>query len=466
MPAISEIKQNRLKKLENIRKAKINPYPSKTKRTNTCLEAIDDFDRLTGKKKKFFLAGRLRSIRQHGGSAFAHIEDSSAQIQIYFKKDEIGEEKYNFFLAHFDVGDFIEAQGVLFLTKKGEKTLLVEDYKILSKSLSPLPEKWHGLQDIEERFRKRYLDLIMNKDVRQKFLVRSRIIKLIREFLDKKEFIEVETPILQTIPGGALAKPFQTHHNALGLDLYLRIAPELYLKRLLIGGMEKVYEIGRCFRNEGLDSAHNPDFMMLEFYWAYADYEDLMEMTEEMFEYILSNFRRLNLRKSIRRFNLRKLPRIKYQGEKIDFKRPWKRVEFSELGKNDEELKKAVKKIIQPTFIIHHPIEMSHLAKQLEDDPSKAARFQLIVGGLEIVNAFSELNDPIEQDRRFREQEENRKKGDEEAQRYDKDFIEALECGMPPAAGFGMGLDRLVSLLTDSKSLREVILFPLMRPKE
>jgi lysyl-tRNA synthetase class 2 len=453
MSSIKEIKKTRLKKLENIRKAGINPYPAKVKRTHTCQEAIDNFEKLMAEEKKLFLVGRLRTIREHGGSTFVHIEDGSAQIQIYLKRDELGEEKYKFFQDNFDIGDFIEVKGLLFSTKKGEKTLLVKDYRMLVKSLSPLPEKWHGLKDIEERFRKRYLDLMMNKDVRQKFLARSQIIKSIREFLEKRGFIEVETPILQTIPGGALARPFKTHHNALDLDLYLRIAPELYLKRLLVGGFEKVYEIGRCFRNEGLDATHNPDFTMLEFYWAYADYEDLMKMTEEMFEYIIQQTTNSEQRT------------INYQGKKIDFKRPWQRIEFLELGKNDEEVKEAIKKIIQPTFIIHHPLEMSPLAKQLDEEPTKVARFQLVVGGLELVNAFSELNDPLEQDKRFKEQEKIRQKGDEEAQRYDQDFIEALEYGMPPAAGFGMGLDRLVVLLTDSHSLREVILFPLMRPR-
>jgi lysyl-tRNA synthetase class 2 len=453
MSSIKEIKKTRLKKLENIRKAGINPYPAKVKRTHTCQEAIDNFEKLMAEEKKLFLVGRLRTIREHGGSTFVHIEDGSAQIQIYLKRDELGEEKYKFFQDNFDIGDFIEVKGLLFSTKKGEKTLLVKDYRMLVKSLFPLPEKWHGLKDIEERFRKRYLDLMMNKDVRQKFLARSQIIKSIREFLEKRGFIEVETPILQTIPGGALARPFKTHHNALDLDLYLRIAPELYLKRLLVGGFEKVYEIGRCFRNEGLDATHNPDFTMLEFYWAYADYEDLMKMTEEMFEYIIQQTTNSEQRT------------INYQGKKIDFKRPWQRIEFLELGKNDEEVKEAIKKIIQPTFIIHHPLEMSPLAKQLDEEPTKVARFQLVVGGLELVNAFSELNDPLEQDKRFKEQEKIRQKGDEEAQRYDQDFIEALEYGMPPAAGFGMGLDRLVVLLTDSHSLREVILFPLMRPR-
>jgi len=432
--SIKEIKKARLKKLENIRKAGINPYPSKANRTHTCQEAIDGFEKLAEEKNELVLVGRLRTVRGHGGSTFSDIEDGFGRLQVYFKRDELGEKKYKFFQDNFDVGDFIEVKGTLFLTKKKEKTLLVQDYRILSKGLVPLPEKWHGLKDVEERFRKRYLDLIMNKDVRDKFLARSRIIKTIRDFLEKNGFIEVETPILQMIPGGALARPFKTHLNALNLDLYLRIAPELYLKRLLIGGFEKVYEIGRCFRNEGLDVTHNPDFTMLEFYWAYADYEDLMKLTEEMFEM-------------------------------FDFKRPFKRIEFLELGKNDEEVKEKIKEINNPTFIINHPTEISPLAKQIDNDSKKVARFQLVAGGLELVNAFSELNDPLEQDKRFKEQEKVREKGDEEAQRYDKDFIEALEYGMPPAAGWGMGLDRLIALLTDSHSLREAILFPLMKPK-
>jgi lysyl-tRNA synthetase class 2 len=472
MSSIKSIKQARLKKLENIQKAKVNPYPAKAKRTHTCQQVIDKFEQLMAEKKKMILVGRLRTIRQHGGSTFAHIEDGSAKLQIYLKRDELNEKKYKFFLDNFDIGDFIEAKGMLFLTKKGEKTLLVKDYRILAKSLVPLPEKWHGLKDVEERFRKRYLDLLMNKEVRNKFLARSQIIKVVREFLEKKKFIEVETPILQTIPGGALARPFQTHHHALDMELYLRIAPELYLKRLLIGGLEKVYEIGRCFRNEGLDAAHNPDFTMLEFYWAYADYEDLMEMTEEMFEYILfychpeGGRRRRPTEGSRDSSPSAQNDRvITYQGKEINFKRPWKKIEFTELGQNDEEVKEAMKKIIEPTFIIHHPVEISPLARQLDKEPSKAARFQLVVGGLELVNAFSELNDPLEQKKRFKEQEKIRQKGNEEAQPYDQDFIEALEYGLPPAAGFGLGLDRLVALLTDSHSLREVILFPLMKPK-
>jgi len=385
------------------------------------------------------------------------------------------------------LGDFIEIRGILFKTKRGEKTIEAADFHMLAKSLLPLPEKWHGLKDVEERFRKRYLDLIFNEDVKKKFETRSLIIKFLREFLEEKGFLAVETPILQPVYGGARAKPFKTHLNAMNMDLYLRIAPELYLKRLLIGGFEKVYEIGKCFRNEGVDRSHNPDFTMLEFYWAYADYKDLMKLTEQMFAYVLKKvFGKLE---------------IEYEGKKINFKPPWKRVEFFQFFKKttkidleeinrtalvkeakklglvieknlpkieiiDEIFKKVCRpKIIEPTFLIHYPVGFQPLAKALERDSSKLANFQLIAAGVELLNAFSELNDPMEQKRRFEEQEKFFKQGFEEAQRKDKDFLEAMEYGMPPTAGFGMGIDRLVVLLTDSHALREVILFPTMKSK-
>jgi lysyl-tRNA synthetase class 2 len=375
----------------------------------------------------------------------------------------------------------------MFKTQKGEKTIEAADFKMLSKSLLPLPEKWHGLQDIEERFRKRYLDMMFNPEVKKTFEMRSKIIKGIREFLDNEGFLEVETPVLQPIYGGARALPFKTHLNALDMDLYLRIAPELYLKRLLIGGFEKVYEIGRVFRNEGMDRSHNPDYTHFEFYWAYADYRDLMKLVEKMFEKVI---------KSV--FGTLKL---EYEGKELNFKTPWPRVEFVQLLKKEtgidlEEIdfeslkKKALKlgieikkgankteladeiykkycrpKIWQPTFVIHYPEGFQPLAKSLENDPKKLANFQLVAAGWELTNAFSELNDPIEQKERFKEQEKFFKEGLEEAQRLDEDFIEALEYGMPPAAGFGLGIDRLVALLTNSHSLRETILFPVMRKK-
>jgi len=487
MAAIDDIRETRLKKLEAMRKSLLNPYPEKTKRTHKIVQVLKDFAALTRSKKEMVLAGRIKSQRGHGGSTFLDIEDGTGKIQAFLRKDRLGEKGYKFFLDSFDIGDFVELKGFLFKTKKGEKTIEVSDFKMLAKSLLPLPEKWHGLKDIEERFRKRYLDLIFNPEVKAKFETRTKIIKEIREFLDKEGFLEVETPILQPIYGGAKARPFKTYLNAQDLDLYLRIALELYLKRLLVGGFEKVYEIGKCFRNEGVDRSHNPDFTMLEFYWAYEDYKDLMKFTEKMFETLLKRvFGKLE---------------IKYENKKINFKTSWPRIEFSQLLRkyakinfeeiNQEALEKEAQKlgvetakitnktaiadeiykkyclprIWQPTFVINHPLGFFPLAKAQEKDPRKLANFQLVVAGWELVNAFSELNDPLEQRKRFEEQEKLFKEGLEEAQRMDEDFLSALEYGMPPAAGFGMGIDRLVALLTDSHSLREVILFPTMRPK-
>ena len=427
MSNINEIKKERLRKLENIRKSGMDPYPSKSKRTHSCNQAIEDFEKLSSNKDEIFLTGRLRAIRGHGGSVFIHLEDGSGKIQAYLKKDELGGEKYKFFHNNIDIGDFIEINGILFLTKKEEKTLLVKDYKILSKSLVSLPEKWHGIKDVEERFRKRYLDLIMNKETRNIFKKRSEIIKKIREFLDDNNFTEVETPILQTLYGGASAKPFRTHLNALNMDLYLRVAPELYLKRLLIGGYERVFEIGRCFRNEGMDREHNPDFTMLECYAAYWDWEDLMKFMEKM---------------------MHKLdPKV--------FPEKWDRVEYQDIIKNNNE-KENFANIKNPTFILHLP--NIPLCK-------KGEALQGIVNGVELIKAFTEQNNPIEQRKSFEEQEVLRKKGDEAAQVLDEDFLEALEYGMPPAAGFGIGIDRLTILLTEAKSLRESILFPFMRSK-
>ncbi|MCP6719129.1 MAG: OB-fold nucleic acid binding domain-containing protein, partial [Patescibacteria group bacterium] len=317
MVSEDKIKKFRLKKLKAIRAAGLPTYPLNTKRTHKIVEAIEGFDSLSRKKKEIVLAGRTMLLRIHGGSTFLQIKDGTGQIQAYLKKDVLGEKGYQFFLDNFDIGDFIEVRGALFKTKKGEKTIEVTDYKMLAKGLRSLPEKWHGLKDVEERFRKRYLDLIFNEETKRKFETRSNIIKTIREFLEKEGFLEVETPILQTLYGGARAKPFKTHLNAMDLDLYLRISPELYLKRLLVGGFEKVYEIGKCFRNEGIDRYHNPDFTMLEFYWAYADYKDLMNLTEKMLSYLLKNvFGKLT---------------ISHEGRKINFKSPLPRIEFSHL---------------------------------------------------------------------------------------------------------------------------------------
>lgn len=431
-----KIRRNRLKKLRNLEKAGFNPYPAKVLRTHSNQEALDKFNQLSRGRKKIFLVGRIRSIREHGGSSFCHIEDSTTQIQIYLKQDKIGKKDYQLFLNNIDIGDFVEVSGVLFKTKKGEKTLEVSKWRVITKSLLPLPEQWFGLKDVEERFRKRYLDLILNKEIREKFKKRSEIIRKIRQFLEKNGFLEVETPELQTLAGGAKARPFKTRLNALNMDLYLRIAPELYLKRLLVGGFEKIYEMGKSFRNEGMDREHNPEFTMLEFYAAYWDYNKMMDFTEKL---------------------LKSLDRKVFKGK-------FKKVEYSKAIKGDE--KEAFTKIKQATFVINHPTEISPLSKKLEKNPKKVERFQLIVNGLEIANGFSEINDPIDQQERFKAQEVRRKKGDKEAHQYDKEFIEALEYGMPPAAGIGIGIDRLVVLLTGSRTLREAILFPTMRPKK
>jgi len=484
---IDELRNERLRKLKNLQSAGIWPYPGETKRTHAIGAALSDWKNLEDAQKEIIVAGRLRSMRGHGGMLFGDIQDGTGKIQILLKKDGLGEKSYQFFADNFDVGDFVQIRGTALTTKRGEKTVLAVDYKMLAKALRPLPDKWHGLQDTEERYRKRYLDLIFNEDVRKKFVIRTEIVRAIRNFLDEHGFMEVETPILQTIYGGATAKPFKTYFNAYDMDVFLRIAPELFLKKLLVGGFEKVYEIARNFRNEGVDKQHNPDFTMLEFYWAWSDYRQLMKFTEEMMAYILQK--------------VLGTAKITYQGNEIDFAAPWPRVEYLDLLKKeakidyrassreglavkakelgveidknagkaeiaDEIYKKYCRpKIIPPTFLIHYPKESKPLAKSVEPDGPIVANFQLLVNGFEIVNAFSEQNDPIEQAARLKEQEELFKQGFQEAQRTDTDFIEALEYGMPPCAGLGMGIDRLAALLTDSNALREIILFPLMKPK-
>jgi len=489
MATVEEIRKARVQKLQRFQKAGILAYPGAVKRTHTLVQALENFGSLAKTQKEIIVTGRIKSMREHGGSTFFHIEDGTGTMQAYVKKDRVGEAPYQFFLDTIDIGDFIQARGTLFTTKKGEKTLEISDYKILAKTLLPLPEKWHGLKDEEERYRKRYLDLIFNKEVREKFEKRTKILQAIREFLDKKGFLEVETPVLQSMYGGADAKPFTTHLNAFDMDMYLRISLELPLKRLIVGGLEKVYEMGRVFRNEGVDRQHNPDFTELEFYWAYADYKDMMKLMEEFIPFVVQ---RVTGKKE-----------IVYEGKKINFKTPWPRVEYAELFRRylkldvdslnrdalakeakklgievektmdkghvvDAVYKKAIRpKLWEPQFVIHHPAAMYPLAKAKKDDPSKAETFQLLVGGgWELVKAYSEQNDPAVQRKAFEEQESLFRKGLEDAQRMDTDFVEALEYGMPPTAGMGMGVDRLVALLTNSHSLREVILFPTMKPKE
>jgi lysyl-tRNA synthetase class 2 len=392
-------------------------------------------------------------IRDMGRLCFAHIQDEAGKIQIAFNEKDIGKDKYKFFIKSFDLGDFVGVEGEIFKTHKGEVTILVKKFEMLSKAISPLPDKWHGLTDTEERYRRRYLDLIFNKEAKDKFIQRNKIVKSLVDFLESKGFLQVDTPIIQAMAGGAIAAPFKTYYNAYESDVYLRIAPELYLKRLIIGGFEKVYEIGKCFRNEGVDANHNPEFTIIEFYQAYADYKDLMKLTEEMFVKCVKQ--------------VFKKDHIIFEGKKIVFKKPFKVMTFMQVtgGKvSDEAFKEGIKKLDNPTFVIDHPTELLPLAKK-NPDGKTVQSFQLIIAGSEIVKAYSELNDPQDQLARFQEQDKNRKKGDTEAHAVDIDYVEALEYGMPPTAGWGLGVDRLVKILTDSETLREVLLFPYMKEK-
>lgn len=485
---IDEIKKARLDKLEEIKKLGIDPYPSKSQRTHTIEKALGNFDSISQDKKEIFLVGRIRTMRVHGGLTFMDIEDQSGKIQLLLKNDEISKEAYGF-INNLDIGDFLEAKGVLFKTKKGEKTLNVKGYKILAKSLLPLPEKWHGLKDEEERYRKRYLDLIMNKEVKKLFIKRAEFIKNIRNYLDKSGYMEVETPVLESVPGGADAEPFITHHNKLDVNFYLRISLELHLKRLLVGGFEKIYEIGKVFRNEGTSTQHLQEFTELEFYWAYADYKDLMKFIEDFYTAIIQKtFGSLE---------------IKYENYTLSFKTPWPKIDYREIVLKEsgvdidkhltkEDMQKIVRekgikvdpkagrgrlidqlykklirpKLIQPSFLINHPLDISPLAKKKDNDYTKTQRFQILIAGAEIGNGFSELNDPIDQEERFEAQAVLRQAGDREAQMMDEDFIQALEYGMPPAAGFGVGIDRFFMILANQESIRDTVFFPMMRSVE
>ncbi len=484
---LSEIRKNRIKKLENIRQKGINPYPSKVAKFSFLNDVVKDFKKLFSKKSKIAVVGRIILLRNLGGLIFVKLYDGTGKMQLMLKKDDL-KEAFDFFRDNIDLGDFIYASGTLFLTKTKEKTLLVNKYEILSKALLPLPEKWHGLKDLEERSRQRYLDLIVNQDSKDKFIKRFELIKIIREVLNKEGFLEVETPILQSLAGGALAKPFKSKANALDMEVFLRIAPELYLKRLLIGGFNKIYEIGKCFRNEGIDKDHNPEFTMVEGYIAYWDYEKLMIFIEKI------------LKEIIKKINKRTT--INFEGKRINSGGKWKKETFNNVLKKyanvdlekesqenlykklvnagftinklatketiaDEIFKKICRpKIIEPTFIVGQPRDLSPLAKLSKDNPQIAERFQLIIGGLELVNAYSELNDPLEQNLRFCEHSEKKKENIEgDFHCFDNDYIKALEYGMPPAAGFGIGIDRLAMLLTDTHNVRDIILFPLMRPE-
>lgn len=442
--ALDDLKQVKLDKLKALRDAGVDPYPTTTKRSMSVADALAGFDELAELKTEIVLAGRIMAVRAHGGSMFFDLNDGGDKIQGFVKEDVIGAESFEQFKNLYDIGDIVEIRGFLFKTKKDERTLEVQKFVMLTKSLLPLPEKWHGLQDVEERFRKRYLDLLMSEEVKQKFVKRAEIIQSIRNYLINHEFLEVTTPTLQPLYGGASARPFKTHMNALDIDMFLRIAPELYLKRLLVGGFERVFEFTTNFRNEGIDREHNPEFSAVEFYASYKCYEWAMDFVEDML--------------------------VTVAPEK--FKKPFRRVTYTELMKDTGSLDDAVFKekvrstLIEPTFVMDYPKDMLPLTKLKPGTTDTVEAFQFYAGGVELVKAFTELNDPIDQRERFKAQENMRAKGDEEAQRMDEDFIEALEHGMPPAAGVGIGIDRLVALLTDSHSLREVLLFPTMRPQK
>ncbi|HBG46597.1 MAG TPA: lysine--tRNA ligase [Deltaproteobacteria bacterium] len=483
--------QQRLAKLGALKEAGVDPYPNDFKPGTTAEAIIAEFGPLdaaaleAGKGSKVSVAGRIMGKRDFGKASFVHIQDRTGRIQAYMKKDLLGEEGYNLFRL-CDMGDIVGVEGSLFRTKTGELTIEAAGLRLLAKGLHPLPEKWHGLTDVEARYRQRYLDLMVNPEVKEVFVKRSRIIKGIRDFLTKKEFMEVETPMLQPIPGGATARPFKTYHNALQMELFMRIAPELYLKRLIVAGLERVFEINRNFRNEGISTQHNPEFTMLEFYLAYSTFEDLMDLTEDMISSLA-----LEITGSMK---------VTYQGTELDFTPPWTRISvreailkysdatvdiFADKDKAVQFSKKiglsipeglshgkvlteifeevAEPRFIQPTFITLYPLDVSPLSRKNSKDPAIVDRFELMVAGREIANAFSELNDPIDQRERFVAQLKEKAAGDAEAHEMDDDFVRALEYGMPPTAGEGIGIDRLVMLLTDSPSIRDVILFPQLR---
>lgn len=450
--------------LQKLRADGIDPYPAKATRTHSVHEVVDGFDGLLASKKILAVVGRIRSFRTHGGLTFAHVEDGTGRMQIIWKKDIVGEGEYERWTTLLNVGDFVEVRGKLFLTQRGEKSVLAEKTRILTKALAPLPEKWHGLSDVEVRYRRRELDLIANPEVRAIFETRAALVRELRRFFDERGYVEVETPILQEIPGGANARPFKTHHNALGVDLYLRIAPELYLKKLLVGGFERVYEFARCFRNEGIDHLHNPEFTQIEAYEAYGNYETYMALFEELLPRLC---RAVGL-------DPRKVP---YGKDVLNFTAPFRRITFSDAlkefkapktGTLEERYKASARAaIVQPTFITDWPVELKPLAKRCAGNSDFTETFQLLCArGFELVNAFSELNDPLDQEARFKEQENARRAGDEEAQRGDPSFVEALKVGMPPAVGLGMGIDRLTMLLTNSHGIKEVIAFPTLKPEK
>ena len=489
MEPLENLRQVRLKKLAKIQKLNINPYPAKSNKKNVIAQC------LKAQGSEVLTAGRICGLRKHGGSTFADLVDESDKIQVFFSKDKLLTTHYSL-LTYLDIGDFIEVKGEVDKTQAGEVTIFAKSFQLLAKSIRPLPNTWYGLKDIEVRFRKRYLDLLLNKEVRERLATRTKIVKAVREFLDSQGFMEIETPTFQPVYGGAAARPFITHHNALNADFYLKISDELYLKRLIIAGFEKVYEIDKDFRNEGVDRAHNPEFTMLECYQAYADYNEMMNLTEEIYRYVTKIILGTN--------------KVKFANYTFDFGKKWVRMTMKEAIKKylniavdrltDSQLKSeigklAVKyeekpsltgvakgfnrgvaiatvfeacenKIIQPTFITDFPKETSALAKIHRDNPGLIERFEPYIAGWEVGNAYSELNDPITQKEFFRQQQEAAKSGDLEAHPMDTDWIEALEYGMPPTGGLGLGIDRMVMILTNTTSIREVIAFPTLKPEK
>ena len=486
---MAELMEVRRSKLDTCREMGVAPFGHRYDVTYHAQQVIDEFDEIAGEEdgKLLALAGRLMAIRGHGKASFCTLMDKTGSIQIYFKIDVLGEEKYKEFKL-LDIGDIIGLKGRAFRTRRGEITVRVEDFDLLSKSLRPLPEKFHGLKDVETRYRKRYLDLIMNPDVRETFVKRSKIIKSIRKYLDDRGFLEVETPVLSTIAGGAAARPFITHHNTLDIDLYLRIATELNLKRLIVGGMERVYEMGRVFRNEGMDVRHNPEFTSIEIYQAYADYNDLMDVTEgivrdsamavlgttkityEGMEIDFGNVKRISMNDAVKEatgkdfLSCKTVEEARKMADEIGVKYEARHGIGGILNEAFEA--KVEETLMQPTFITGHPTEISPLAKRNPENPMITDRLDFFVYGRELANGFTELNDPIDQRQRFLDQLKQREAGDDEAHMMDEDFVEALEYGLPPTGGLGIGVDRLVMLLTDSPSIRDVILFPTMKPEQ
>ena len=473
----------RLEKVTKMANAGMQAWPEFKPVSHLCAQAVSEFTE--DSNQEYVLAGRMMSRREHGKTIFANIQDRSGSIQLYVKKDLIGDESFDVFKKFFDVGDIVWVRGTSFKTKMGEITIKVQEISLLSKCLHPLPEKHHGLVNVEQRYRQRYLDLMSNPESKERFIKRSKIVQTIRDFLLERDYLEVETPMLHPIPGGAAARPFITHHNAYDIDLYLRIAPELYLKRLVVGGFDRVFEINRNFRNEGVSTKHNPEFTMLEFYTAYGNYKDGIDLTEKLIaKAVQDNFDSLE---------------FEYKDYTLNFTAPFKKMTVEEslieIGGftadeiSKENIEKTFKardldmgrsasygeklffmfevfveeKLIQPTFIIGYPIEVSPLAKRDPKDPNIAARFELFVAGMELANGFTELNDPIDQAGRFKQQEEAKEAGDDEAHHYDADYVRALEYAMPPAVGVGLGIDRLTMLLTNTDSIKDVILFPTMK---